>query len=175
MVDVVAAAAEWSAAAWPALPRACSGPCGRCRTRARDRAWLGSGRAVIWWSGPRRRAMLAACNPSIVEWTVLGTTATDHDPWRPYRDVRGEMRTYIYDSCNGVAAVTIAVDREASDASRVPQTAYRIGTYTCMPYEYNRSQDVEKCTLYLVLSHCTRTNAVQATAVASKELQNDLL
>ena len=53
--------------------------------------------------------------------------------------------------------------------------AYRIGTYTCMPYVYNLSQDVEKCTLYLVLSHCTRTNAVQAIAVASKELQNDLL
>ena len=53
--------------------------------------------------------------------------------------------------------------------------AYRIGTYTCMPYVYNWSQDVEKCTLDLVLSHCTRTNAIQATAVASKELQNDLL
>ena len=79
------------------------------------------------------------------------------------------MRTYIYDSCNGVAAVTIAVDREASDASRVPQTAYRIGTYTCMPYEYNWSQDVEKCTLDLVLSHCRRTNTVQTTVLASKE------
>jgi hypothetical protein len=55
------------------------------------------------------------------------------------------------------------------------QTAYRIGTCTYMPYEYNWSQDVEKCTLYLVLSHCTRTNAVQATAVASKEFQNGLL
>ena len=50
--------------------------------------------------------------------------------------------------------------------------AYRIGTYTCMPYVYNWSHDVEKCTLYLVLSHCTRTNAVQATAVASKGCQN---
>ena len=53
--------------------------------------------------------------------------------------------------------------------------AYRIGTYTCMPYVYNLSQDVEKCTLlhlYLVLSHCTRTNAAQATAVASKRCQN---
>ena len=44
-----------------------------------------------------------------------------------------------------------------------------------MLYVYNLSQDVEKCTLDLVLSHCTRTNAIQATAVASKELQNDLL
>ena len=85
------------------------------------------------------------------------------------------MRTYICGSGSGVEEVAVAVDREASDASRVPQTAYRIGTYTCMPYEYNWSQDVEKFTLYLVLSHCTRTNAVQATAVASKELQNDLL
>ena len=47
--------------------------------------------------------------------------------------------------------------------------AYRIGTYTCMPYVYNLSQDVEKCTLYLVLSHCTRTNAIQGIALASKE------
>ena len=34
---------------------------------------------------------------------------------------------------------------------------------------YNLSQDVEKCTLYLVLSHCTRTNALQGIALASKE------
>ena len=47
--------------------------------------------------------------------------------------------------------------------------AYRIGTYTCMPYVYNWSQDVEKCTLYLVLSHCTRANTVQTTVLASKE------
>ena len=46
--------------------------------------------------------------------------------------------------------------------------AYRIGTYTCMPYVYNWSQDVEKCTLDLVLSSYTHTNAVQAIAVASK-------
>ena len=37
-----------------------------------------------------------------------------------------------------------------------------------MPYEWNKSQDVEKCTLDLVLSSPTHTNAVQATAVASK-------
>ena len=41
-------------------------------------------------------------------------------------------------------------------------------TSTCMPYEYNWSQDVEKCTLDLVLSSYTHTNAVQAIAVASK-------
>ena len=41
-----------------------------------------------------------------------------------------------------------------------------------MPYVYNLSHDVEKCTLYLVLSHCTRTNAVQATAVASRGCEN---
>ena len=96
------------------------------------------------------------------------------DAWRLCACVRAAIRTYICGSGSGMAAVAIAVDREASDASRVPQTAYRIGTYTRMPYEYNWSQDVEKCTLDLVLSHCTCTNAVQATAVASKELQNDL-
>ena len=37
-----------------------------------------------------------------------------------------------------------------------------------MPYEWNKSQDVEKCTVDLVLSSPTHTNAVQATAVASK-------
>ena len=37
-----------------------------------------------------------------------------------------------------------------------------------MPYEWNLSQDVEKCALDLVLSSSTRTNTVQATAVASK-------
>ena len=46
--------------------------------------------------------------------------------------------------------------------------AYRIGTYTCMPYVYNWSQDVEKCALDLVLSSSTHTNTVQAIAVASK-------
>ena len=52
--------------------------------------------------------------------------------------------------------------------SVIAYIAYRIGTYTCMPYVYNWSQDVEKCTLDLVLSSSTRTNAVQAIAVASK-------
>ena len=47
--------------------------------------------------------------------------------------------------------------------------ASRIGTYTCIPYVYNWSQDVEKCALYLVLSYFTHTNAVQAIAVASTE------
>ena len=90
------------------------------------------------------------------------------DAWRLCACVSAEIRTYICGSGSGVAAVAIAVDREASDASRVPQTAYRIGTYTCMPYEYNWSQDVEKCTLDLVLSSFTHSNAIQAIAVASK-------
>ena len=47
--------------------------------------------------------------------------------------------------------------------------AYRNGTYTCMPYVYNLSQDVEKCTLDLVLSSCTRTNTIQGIALASKQ------
>ena len=84
------------------------------------------------------------------------------DAWRLYACLRATIRTYICGSGSGVAAVAIAVDREASDASRVPQMAYRIGTYTCMPYEYNWSQDVEKCTLDLVLSSSTHTNAIQA-------------
>ena len=79
MVHMVAAAAWQSAAAWPALRRALAGPCGRCRARERDRAWLGSGRAVIWCSGPHRPAMLAAYDPSIVEWAVIATTAMVQD------------------------------------------------------------------------------------------------
>ena len=47
--------------------------------------------------------------------------------------------------------------------------AYRIGTYTCIPYVYNLSQDVEKCTLDLVISSCTRTNTIQGIALASKQ------
>ena len=43
--------------------------------------------------------------------------------------------------------------------------AQRIKTYTCVPYEWNWSQDVEKCTLDLVLSSSMHTNAIQATAV----------
>ena len=46
--------------------------------------------------------------------------------------------------------------------------AYRIGTYTCTPYVYIWSQDVEKCALDLVLSSFTHTSTVQAIAVASK-------
>ena len=38
---------------------------------------------------------------------------------------------------------------------------------TCVPYEWNWSQDVEKCALDLVLSSFTHTNTVQAIAVAS--------
>ena len=39
---------------------------------------------------------------------------------------------------------------------------------TRVPYEWNWSQDVEKCALDLVLSSFTHINAVQAIAVASK-------
>ena len=70
MVHMVAAVAWWSAAALPALWRGCAGPRGRCRTCERNRGWFGSGRAVILWSGPRRPALLAAFNPSIVEWML---------------------------------------------------------------------------------------------------------
>ena len=40
-----------------------------------------------------------------------------------------------------------------------------------MPYEWNWSQDVEKCTLDLVLSSSTRANTIQTTVLASKECQ----
>ena len=111
MVDVVAAAAWWSAAAWPGLWRACGGLCGCCGARARDRGRLGSGRAVILWSGPRRPAVLAACDPSIVERAVLAATSMVQDVSRLYPYVRDEMRTRICGSGSGVAAVTNAEDR----------------------------------------------------------------
>ena len=38
----------------------------------------------------------------------------------------------------------------------------------CVPYEWNSSQDVEKCVLDLVLSYSTHTNTVWATARPSK-------
>ena len=118
MVDVVASVAVWSAAAWPALWRAYGGLCGCCGARARNRGRLGSGRAVIWWSGHRRPAVLAACNPSIVECAVLATTAMVQDVCRLYPYVRDEMSTHTCGSGSGVAAVAIAVDRETADASR---------------------------------------------------------
>ena len=70
------------------------------------------------WSGPRRPAVLAACDPSIVERAVLAATSMVQDVSRLYPYVRGEMYTYICGSGNGVAAVAIAVDRETLDASR---------------------------------------------------------
>ena len=49
-----------------------------------------------------------------------------------------------------------------------PQMARETVTCTCVPYVWHWSQDVVKGTLDLVLSSSTHTNAVQATAVASK-------
>ena len=132
---MVAAAAVWPAAVWPALRRACGGPCGRCRARARDRAWLGSGRAVILWSGPRRPAVLAACDPSIVERAVLAATSMVQDIWWLSACVRAEMRTHMCEKGCGVAAVAIAVDRKTVDASRGLRWPDRVETYTCVPYE----------------------------------------
>ena len=77
------------------------------------------------------------------------------------------MNTYVCGSGSDVAAVRSAVDREAEDASR-EQSSEKMVTYTCVPYEWNLSQNVEKCTVDLVLSSSTHTNAVQATAVAPK-------
>ena len=48
--------------------------------------------------------------------------------------VSGEMRTYMCDIGSGVAAVTIALDRETADASRGLKWLREIVTYTCVPY-----------------------------------------
>ena len=94
MVDEVGAATVWSAAAWSALPRACSGPCGGCRAHEDGRTRLGRGQAVIQLSGPRRMAMLAASDPCVVQWVVCITAAMVEDTWRLYTYVRDEMRAY---------------------------------------------------------------------------------
>ena len=78
-------------------------------------------------------------------------------------------------SGSGVAAVTIAVDRETADASRGLKWLRETVTYTCVPYVYNWSQGVEKCTLDLVLSSSTRANTIQTTVLASKECPKFLL
>ena len=165
---MVAAAAWQSAAVWPALRRAFAGQCGRCRARERDRAWIVSGRAVIWWSGPCRPAVLAACDPSIVEWVVCVTTSMFQDACWLCACVRREMRTYMCGSGSGVAAVTIAVDRETADASRSLDCSEKNMTCAYAPYEKNLLYDVEKCTVDLVLSSSTRTNVISTAALASK-------
>ena len=42
-------------------------------------------------------------------------------------------------------------------------------TYTCVPYVWNWSQEVENCTLDLVSSSSTHTNAIQTVAMAFKK------
>ena len=64
-----------------------------------------------------------------------------------------------------------AVDREAVDATwpvdRSENGDLRVCTVICMSRRL-WSQDVEKCTLDLVLSYSTHTNTVRTMAVASK-------
>ena len=60
--------------------------------------------------------MLAACDPSIVEWAVLAATSMFLDVWRLSACVRAEVRTHVCKSGSGMAAVAIAVDRETADA-----------------------------------------------------------
>ena len=62
--------------------------------------------------------MLAACDASIVERAVRAATSMVQDVWWLSACVRAEMRTYMCESGSGVAAVSIAVDRETADASR---------------------------------------------------------
>ena len=78
--------------------------------------------------------LLAACDPCVVQWVVCVTRCMVQDAWQLCACVSAEIRTYICGSGSGVAAVAIAVDREASDASRVPQMARGIMTYACEPY-----------------------------------------
>ena len=62
--------------------------------------------------------MLAAHDLCVAQWTVFATISTVQDGWRLDPHVRGELHTYMCGRGSGVAAVTIAVDREAADASR---------------------------------------------------------
>ena len=79
-----------------------------------------------------RRVILAST--CVVQWVVCVTRCMVQDAWRLCACVSAVIRAYICGSGSGVAAVTIAVDREASDASRVPQMARGTMTYACEPY-----------------------------------------
>ena len=57
--------------------------------------------------------MLAAHDPCVVQWVVCITTSMVLDAWRLCVCVRDEMRTCMCEIGSGVAAVAIAVDREA--------------------------------------------------------------
>ena len=63
-------------------------------------------------------SVLASHDPSIVERTVLATSSMVQDAWRHYPCVCDEMRTYVCERGDGVAAAAIKVDRETADASR---------------------------------------------------------
>ena len=54
--------------------------------------------------------MLAAHDPSIVEWLVFATTGFDQDAWRLRTYVRHEAHTCICGRGSGMAALRIAVD-----------------------------------------------------------------
>ena len=65
-----------------------------------------------------RSAMLAACDPSIVPRLAIATCRSSAYAEGSYPCVLGELRTAMCETCIEVAAVGIAVDREARIASR---------------------------------------------------------
>ena len=71
--------------------------------------------------------MLAAHDPSIVEWLVFKTTGFDQDAWRLCTYVRHEAHTCMCGRGSGMAALRIAVDHEAADASGSADNAPRNG------------------------------------------------
>ena len=68
-----------------------------------------------------RRVILAST--CVVQWVVCVTRCMVQDAWRLCACVRGEIRTHMCKSGSGVAAVAIAVDREASDHRRLSRAS----------------------------------------------------
>jgi len=64
--------------------------------------------------------------------------------------------------------------RSGHDLHASHESAGKIDMCTVVPYVCNSSQDVENGSLDLVLSSSTRTKAVQAIVIASKERQKSL-
>ena len=62
--------------------------------------------------------MLAVHDPSVLQRLVFATGRSVQDAWWLDPCVRGELCTHMCGSGSGVAAVTIAVDCEAANASR---------------------------------------------------------
>ena len=112
------AARAWRLVAMPAaLRHVGSRWCDRCRGRGRCLAWHRRGRAAILRPGPPRVAVLAVHAASVVQWVVCAPTGSVQDAWRLHPCVCGELNTHICGSASAAAAETLAVDREAANAS----------------------------------------------------------